>query len=167
MLIKLYFRYLQALLVGLCFFFPNSVISANNKLSCIVKTNTGLHTFEITPGFGIKVHNSSVELKLNDTAILKVPYDNFLSIYYKTDENTNVPAIISEQITNISIKNRNLDVTCYLDNQRIKIFDINGDILLNEMLSPNHAYSFDLSEFSSGIYIIKVGDQSYKILLQK
>lgn len=167
MIIKPYFRYLLSLLVGLCFFFSHSVISANNKINCIVETNTGLHTFEITTGFGIKVHNSSVELNLNNKAILNVPYDDFLSIYYKTDENSNVPTLISEQINNISIKNRSLDVTCHLDNQRIKIVDINGDILLNEMLSPEHPCCFDLSEFSVGIYIIKIGDQSYKVLLQK
>ena len=57
-----------------------------------------------------------------------------------------------------------LTLPCTGDNSRVEIYDLKGTCLLSGTLSDKDACRLDVSFLSAGIYLVKVGGETYKVI---
>lgn len=110
---------------------------------------------------------SDTELSIQSETITLVFHslDSVSSMIYEKGNDAAVEDIVSDTIL-ISVNNGNIILYNLPKESDVILYDIKGNVILNERISDGGENLISGNNLQSGVYIIKLNNQSFKIIIK-
>lgn len=112
-----------------------------------------------------KMTFSSTDLIItSDNLEIKYPLDKLPRFTFEKTENASVSEIFSDVQNLFKITNHSIEFTNLSENIVVKIYSLDGMILVNESVREGGSHSISLDSLNCGLYVVSVNGITYKIV---